>query len=59
MELKYFSHFFYKIFSGGAAVGQLRVGSFGESGEDWWGLLTAVSREVGFTLTRTEERCER
>ena len=44
---------------GGAAVGKLRAGSFGESGEDWWGLLTAVSREVGFTLTRIEERCER
>ena len=40
-------------------MGQLRAENFGRSGEDWWGLLAAVSREVGFTLTRTEERCER
>ena len=42
----------------GAAVTKLRDVSFHES-EDWWGLLAAVSRECGFSLTRIEERCER
>ena len=42
----------------GAAVAKLRNVDFQES-EDWWGLLGAVSRECGFSLTRIEERCER
>ena len=28
------------------------------SSQDWWGLLAAVSREVGFSVTKIEERCE-
>ena len=42
----------------GAVVAKLRDLDFQES-EDWWGLLSAVSRECGFSLTRIEERCER
>ena len=38
----------------GAAVTKLRNVSFQES-EDWWGLLAAVSKECGFSLTRIEE----
>ena len=40
------------------AVTKLRNVSFHDS-EDWWGLLGAISRERGFSLTRIEERCER
>ena len=43
---------------GGGAVAKLRNLSFREK-EDWWGLLGALSRECGFTLTRVEERCTR
>ena len=28
------------------------------SSQDWWGLLAAVSREAGFSVTKIEERCE-
>ena len=43
---------------GGGALAKLRNLSFREK-EDWWGLLGALSRECGFTLTRVEERCTR
>ena len=40
-----------------SAVSKLRNVSF-HSSQDWWGLLAAVSREAGFSVTKIEERCE-
>ena len=43
----------------GTALSKLREMNFQQNNQDWWGLLAAVSRESGFSLTRIEERCER
>ena len=43
----------------GTALSKLREVNFQQNNQDWWGLLAAVSRESGFSLTRIEERCER
>ena len=43
----------------GTALSKLREVDFQQNNQDWWGLLAAVSRESGFSLTRIEERCER
>ena len=43
----------------GTALSKLREVNFQQNNQDWWGLLAAVSRQSGFSLTRIEERCER
>ena len=41
-----------------SAVRRLREVDF-HSSQNWWGLLVALSREAGFSVTKIEERCER